>query len=79
MQVQESIGKAFEKRGHKVFSVEWSKDFENIDLYADIGELKAKEIIEKFGYPDIIWASPDCTTYSIAAISHHRKKRKMET
>lgn len=71
-----SIGKAFEKRGHKVFSVEWSKDFENIDLYADIGELKAKEIIEKFGYPDIIWASPDCTTYSIAAISHHRKKEE---
>ena len=21
--------------------------------------------------PDIIWASPPCTTYSIAAISHH--------
>ena len=71
-----SIGKAFEKRGHKVFSVEWSKGFENIDLYADIGELKAKEIIKKFGYPDVIWASPDCTTYSIAAISHHRKKEE---
>lgn len=28
-----SIGKAFEKRGHQVFSVEWNKDFENIDLY----------------------------------------------
>ena len=26
------------------------------------------------GIPDIIWASPDCTTYSIAAISHHRIK-----
>ena len=25
-----SIGKAFEKRGHQVFSVEWNKDFENI-------------------------------------------------
>ena len=23
-------------------------------------------------YPDIIWASPPCTTYTIAAISHHR-------
>lgn len=29
-----SIGKAFERRGHKVYSVEWDKDFENIDLYA---------------------------------------------
>ena len=31
-----SIGKAFEVRGHEVFSVEWDKDFENIDLYEDI-------------------------------------------
>lgn len=28
-----SIGKAFEERGHEVFSVEWNKDFEKIDLY----------------------------------------------
>lgn len=69
-----SIGKAFEERGHKVYSVEWCKDFENIDLYCDIGTLSAEDILSKFGKPDIIWASPDCTTYSIAAISHHRKK-----
>ena len=24
--------------------------------------------------PDVIWASPDYTTYSIAGISHHRRK-----
>ena len=69
-----SIGKAFEARGHEVFSVEWNKDFENIDLYADIGQIKAKEILEKFGKPDVIWASPDCTSYSVAAISKHRRK-----
>ena len=67
-----SIGKEFEKAGHEVFSVEWNKDFENIDLYTDISTLKSIDILEKFGKPDIIWASPDCTTYSIAAISHHR-------
>ena len=60
--------------GHEVFSIEWGKRFENIDLYADIGNITAEEIIEKFGKPDVIWASPDCTTYSIAAISHHRRK-----
>ena len=38
-----SIGKAFEKRGHDVFSVEWDKHFENIDLYKDIGQLDSKE------------------------------------
>ena len=69
-----SIGKAFEKRGHKVFSVEWDKNFENIDLYKDIAELTAQEILDKFGRPDVIWMSPDCTTFSIAAISHHRRK-----
>lgn len=42
-----SIGKAFEERGHKVYSVEWDKDFENIDLYKDIGTLTAEEILEK--------------------------------
>lgn len=72
-----SIGKAFEARGHEVFSVEWSKDFENISLYADIGTLTVKDIIKLCGgVPDVIWASPDCTTYSIAGISHHRKQEE---
>ena len=69
-----SIGKAFESAGHEVFSVEWDKRFDNINLYADVGGLSAQDIIERFGKPDVIWASPDCTSYSIAAISHHREK-----
>lgn len=69
-----SIGKAFEARGHEVFSVEWDKDFENIDLYLDIGLLTAREVIERFGLPDVVWASPDCTTFSVMAISTHRRK-----
>lgn len=69
-----SISKAFESAGHEVFSVEWDKKFENIDLYADILTITAADILEKFGKPDVIWASPDCTTFSIAAISHHRRK-----
>lgn len=69
-----SIGKAFEARGHEVFSVEWDKHFENIDLYADILTVTADDIIREFGRPDVIWASPDCTTFSVAAISHHRRK-----
>ena len=68
-----SIGKSFEEKGHEVFSVEWNKDFENIDLYEDIMNVTAKDILEKFGHPDVIWASPDCTSYSVAAISHHRR------
>ncbi len=71
-----SIGQAFESRGHEVFTVEWDKGFENISLYADISTLTAKEILKLFGQPDVIWASPDCSTYSIAGISHHRRQQE---
>ena len=72
-----SIGKAFEAKGHEVFSVEWNKDFKNIDLYDDVNNITTKDILEKFGHPDVVWASPDCTTFSIAAISHHRRKNQI--
>lgn len=49
-----SIGKAFEAKGHEVFSIEWNKEFENIDLYDDIMNVTAEMIIEKFGHPDVI-------------------------
>lgn len=69
-----SIGKAFEAHGHDVFSVEWDKRFEDIDLYQDISTLTAHDVLGKFGRPDVIWASPDCATFSVAAISIHRRK-----
>ena len=71
-----SIGKAFENRGHSVYSVEWDRDFENINWYADISTIQAEDILQRFGCPDVIWASPDCSTFSIAAISHHRQKNE---
>lgn len=74
-----SIGKAFEERGHEVFSVEWDKHFDNIDLYEDILKVQAKDIIKVFGHPDVIWASPDCSSYSIAAISHHRERNRRQS
>lgn len=63
-----SIGKCAESLGYKVFSVDWDP-YEKIDLVVDIGTL-TKEAIPFI--PDIVWASPDCTTYTIAAISTHR-------
>ena len=69
-----SIGKAFEARGHEVFSVEWDNQFEDIDYYEDIGKLTTLDVINLFGIPDVIWASPDCTSYSVAGIHHHRRK-----
>ena len=68
-----SIGKAFEAKGYQVFSIEWNRDFDDIDLYEDISNVTSDDIIQMFGYPDVVWASPDCTSYSVAGISHHRK------
>lgn len=63
-----SIGKVGDKLGMNVFSVDWEK-YEDIDLCIDVAKLKKEDV--PF-VPDFVWASPDCTTYSIAAISTHR-------
>lgn len=70
-----SIGKAAEKLGHEVFSID-IENFEGIDLAKDIEFVTSADI--PF-IPDMIWASPPCTTYSIAAISHHRDGQKPKT
>jgi site-specific DNA-cytosine methylase len=63
-----SFGKVAEKQGYAVFSVDISQ-FSGIDLITDIEFLMP----EQFPFiPDIIWGSPPCTSYSIAAISSHR-------
>jgi hypothetical protein len=69
-----SVSKAFEERGHESFSIELDKRHQNIDWYVDILEITAEDILERFGRPDVIWASPPCTSYSIAGISHHRRR-----
>ena len=71
---QRSVSKSFEARGHETFSVEWDKNHDSIDWYVDIGSITASDLVAKFGVPDVLWASPDCTTYSVAAISKHRRK-----
>lgn len=63
-----SVGREAEKRGSQVFSVD-IEAFEGISWVGDILNLKRADI--PF-VPDVIWASPVCTTYSIAAISTHR-------
>jgi len=63
-----SVGREADNLGMNVFSVDWEA-YENIDLSIDIENLKPEHI--PF-VPDVFWASPDCTTYTIAAVSHHR-------
>ncbi len=63
-----SVGNEAEAMGIEVFSVDWQK-YDKINLAKDIGELTLNDV--PF-VPDVVWASPDCTTYTIAAISTHR-------
>ena len=62
-----SIGKEAEKQGHNVFSVDINS-FKDIDLVIDILNLKKENIPFT---PDMIWASPPCTFFSVASIGHH--------
>ena len=63
-----SIGRMAESLGMTVFSVDWVA-YHKIDLVIDVEEMQINDV--PF-VPDVVWASPDCTTYSIAAISTHR-------
>lgn len=66
-----SIAKAFEARGHETFSIEWDEQHENIDWYADMFDVTAEDIRERFGQPDVVWASPPCNRFSVASIGRH--------
>lgn len=71
-----SIANAFESRGHEVYTVDWNAAFKP-SLVADIGTLTAQDIINLCGgIPDVIWASPDCATYSVCKIGYHRRKEE---
>lgn len=64
------ISKAFKLRGHEVYRIDWSEKVE-AELHADVSNLSPSDIIKLCGdVPDVIWASPDCTTYSIATHRH---------
>ena len=67
-----SIGKVADSLGYEVFSSDLN-NFENIDYIIDILDFDINKVPFK---PDLIWASPPCTSYSIAAISHHRPHNK---
>ena len=67
---QGSISATFKAHGHETYRVDWSEKVE-AELHADVTTLTVKQIIELCGgLPDVIWASPQCTTYSIATHRH---------
>jgi len=63
----ESFSKVARERGHQTFTIDTEESFKP-DLVKDILELKLEDIPFK---PDLIWASPPCTCFSVASISTH--------
>lgn len=71
-----SMAKAFERAGWETYTVDWEAKFEPT-LCCDVNTLTVEKIIELCGgIPDFVHMSPDCTSYSVAAIFHHRKQNK---
>lgn len=65
-----SVGKVAEKLGFNVFSSDIN-DFEGINYVVNILDFDAAKV--PF-IPDVIWASPPCTFFSVASIGHHWHK-----
>ena len=62
-----SIGKAAEQLGFKVYSSDINA-FQDINYVSDILQFDVSKVPFT---PDVIWASPPCTGFSVAAIGHH--------
>ena len=65
-----SFSKVAEQMGMETFTTD-IKPFEKIDYVIDILDFDINNIPFR---PDIIWASPPCTYFSVASIGHHWNK-----
>jgi len=65
-----SFSKVAEEMGMETFTSD-IKPFDKIDYVCDIFDFDMNKVPFK---PDIIWASPPCTYFSVASIGHHWNK-----
>lgn len=68
-----SSTQAFKDAGHTVISFEIDGNFVATE-HVNILNLKADDLIAKYGRPDFIWASPPCTAFSVASMTKHWDK-----
>tara|TARA_R110000824_G_scaffold292578_2_gene480983 strand:+ start:944 stop:1576 length:633 start_codon:yes stop_codon:yes gene_type:complete len=65
-----SFSKVAEQLGYETFSVDIN-NFDKVDYVTDILNFDVNKIPFQ---PDVIWASPPCTYFSVASIGHHWNK-----
>ena len=69
----ECISNAFREQGHECFTIDWDERFPS-SMHCDISKLQLEDLPEEWRHPDVVFAGTDCTSYSVAAISKHRRK-----
>lgn len=69
----ECLSNAFREKGHECFTIDWDERFPS-SMHCDISKLQLNDLPEEWRHPDVVFAGTDCTSYSVAAISRHRRK-----
>ena len=67
-----SFSKVAEEFGYETYTTD-IEPFDKINQVCNIFDFNIDKMLDEFGSPDIIWASPPCTTFSVASIGHHWK------
>jgi len=63
----QNMSKTFRENGHKTFTIDNNPDL-NPDLCINMLDFNIELLPKEFQKPDVIWASPPCTTFSVASL-----------
>jgi len=70
-----SFSNVAENLGYKTYSTDIVA-FKKINQVSNIFNFDIEKMLLEFGKPNIIWASPPCTTFSVASVYRHWKQNK---
>lgn len=70
-----AMSETFKANGWQTFTVDSDETLEP-DLCADISRLSSVDLLNKFVHPDVIWSSPPCNCFSVAAGGRYFKFKR---